>query len=270
MQKIGAMRIRELPTHAEHSGHTRGVRLTTWNLKDCPTPQGARGQRIEDVMAQFKADITLLTEVHADWAIAGQAMAMSPQRRGYDRQNRHAGVHSTLPMERLEIRDEHPAEEESLCLVRVKTADSGISSVLVACSVMPWRGASRWWSGLREVSNGEGLAPQFTAVLQHHVRSIVAARLPKEPVIWGGDFNQELNGPIAAGSVEGRAELLKAFERLNLKPLTMKSRHLMSKLGSIDHLAVSSGWMTWGEPVVRGEAGAHFPSDHALYEVEGT
>jgi len=43
----------------------------------------------------------------------------------------------------------------------------------------------------------------------------------------------------------------------------------MPELDSIDHLVVSRGWMTCGEPVVHGEPGADFPSDHALYVVEG-
>ena len=90
---------------------------------------------------------------------------------------------------------------------------------------------------------------------------------PNEPVVWVGDFNQELTGLNTAGTAEGRREL-DAFKRLGFEPLTMNSRHLMSELGSICHLAVSSGWMTWGEPVVHGEPRADFPSDHALYVVE--
>lgn len=244
------------------------MRLATWNLKECPTPQGARGQRIREMLADFNADITLFTEVHADWTMDDQAVPVSPLRVGYRRQHRLAGVHSSLPLDRLEGQDHHPAEE-ALCLVRVKTPESPTHSVLVACSVMPWRGAAKWWSGLREISKGEGLAPQFSTVLQHHVGRIDAERLPNEPVVWGGDFNQELSGPIKAGTVEGRAELSDTFKLLELEPLTMNSRHLVCELSSIDHLAVSSDWMTWGEPEVHGRSGTDFPSDHALYEVEG-
>ena len=86
--------------------------------------------------------------------------------------------------------------------------------------------------------------------------------------MWGGDFNQELCGPIKAGTVEGRRELLDAFKQLDVEPLTMNSRHLMPELSSIDHLAVSRGWIAWGEPVVHVEPVADFPSDHALYVVE--
>lgn len=141
-------------------------------------------------------------------------------------------------------------------------------SVLVACSVMPWRGGGKSWSRLPEFSKGEGLAPQFSAVLQHHVGRIEAERREDEPLVWGGDFNQELSGPIKAGTVEGRRELLDAFERLDVEPLTMNSGHLMPELSCIDHLAISRGWMAWGEPVVHVEPVTDFPSDHAFYVVE--
>ena len=109
------------------------------------------------------------------------------------------------------------------------------------------------------MAKGEGHAPQFSAILQHHLSRIKAARLLDEPVIWGGDFNQELTGPITAGTDEGRVELMKAFDGLELDPLTMNSRHLIPGLSSIDHIAVSAGWMTWGELEVHGKTGDGVP-----------
>lgn len=87
-------------------------------------------------------------------------------------------------------------------------------------------------------------------------------------MVWGGDFNQELSGPITAGTIQGRTDLSDAFRQLRLEVLTQNSRHLIPGLSSIDHIAVSPGWMTWGNLAVRGEQGTDFPSDHALYEVE--
>jgi len=244
------------------------MRLATWNLKLCPAPQSQRGQRISQLLAHDGDSIMLLTEVHANWGIATPHSSISPQRSGYERQHRLAGVFSSLPHDRLEGPSDHVAEEEALCLVRVKTPDSAAQSVLVACSVMPWRGAAKWWSGLEEASKGEGLAPQFSAVLAHHVSRIKSARRRDEPVIWGGDFNQELSGPISAGTIQGRDDLSEAFKLFGLEVLTMSSRHLAPGLSSIDHLAVSPDWMTWGDLVVHGKQGTDFPSDHALYEVE--
>ena len=99
--------------------------------------------------------------------------------------------------------------------------------------MLPWRGAAQSWSGLRKASNGEGLAPQFSAVLQHHVGRIEEERRENEPVVWGGDFNQKLSGSIKAGTAERRSELLDAFKQLDLEPLTVHSRHLVPELGRI-------------------------------------
>lgn len=44
----------------------------------------------------------------------------------------------------------------------------------------------------------------------------------------------------------------------------------VSELSAIVHLAVSRGWMSWGEPLVEVEPVADFPSDHAVYGVAGT
>jgi endonuclease/exonuclease/phosphatase family metal-dependent hydrolase len=109
-----------------------------------------------------------------------------------------------------------------------------------------------------------GLAPQFSAVLQQHVGRIEAALRENEPVVWGGDFNQDM-----AGSAKGQRELLDAFKRLDLEPLTMNSRHLVPERGSIDHLAVSLGCLKWSEPAVQGQPGGSFSSDHAFHLVDG-
>ena len=96
----------------------------------------------------------------------------------------------------------------------------------------PWRGSARPWSGLREASKGEGHPPQFSAVLQHHLSRIKAARLTDEPVVWGGDFNQELSGPITAGTIQGRTDLSHAFKGLGVDVLTENSRRLIPGLAA--------------------------------------
>ena len=97
----------------------------------------------------------------------------------------------------------------------------------------------------------------------------------EEPLIWGGDFNQELRdlaperkaaGYRLAGTVRGIERLREAFERFGLRPLTANSEHLDQNSPSIDHIAVS-------EPLWRAEASVYRPhhedgrllSDHAAY-----
>ena len=88
------------------------MRLATWNLKSCPAPQSARGHHIGEILSTVKSDITLLTEVHADWVMeGGHAVKISPNRPGYKRQQRLAGVQSTFVLEQLEGSNDHPGEE---------------------------------------------------------------------------------------------------------------------------------------------------------------
>jgi endonuclease/exonuclease/phosphatase family metal-dependent hydrolase len=167
---------------------------------------------------------------------------------------------------------DRPAAEESLCLARVGLPESAPArSVLVACSVLPWKGAGKWWPGLPE----RYLNDQQEFVLEHHLHRIAEARDGDEPILWGGDFNQELvdlqperkaAGYRLAGTVAGIDRLRAAFERLGLRPLTKNSEHLDPDAPTIDHLAVS-------EPLARGAAEVYRPSyehgtlmsDHAAY-----
>ncbi|WP_157937012.1 endonuclease/exonuclease/phosphatase family protein [Geodermatophilus chilensis] len=167
---------------------TSTVRIGIWNLKLCPTSTSERGQAIAAWMDAQGVDVWLLTEVHRDWGSRGTSFVVSPPR-GIDKEKRWAGIETAVPLGELHTAGgaEH-AGEEGLVLARLAL---GESSVLVVCSVLPWRGAGDYWPGLPS-----GQAAQFRYVLDHHVARIEAERLPGEPLIWGGDFNQRLTAPF--------------------------------------------------------------------------
>jgi hypothetical protein len=220
------------------------------------------------------ADNWLMTEVHRDWGWASGFWAVSPRRGGETADTkRWAGIQTRLRMTQLhDCPTDRPPAEESLCLARVHLPDGAAArSVLVACSVLPWGGAGKWWPDLPE----KYLNDQQEFVLEHHLHRIADARDGNEPVIWGGDFNQELRDLTPerkaaryrlAGTVAGIDRLHTAFARFGLRPLTTKSPHLNPDAPSIDHLAVS-------EPLAREEADVYRPhyehgtfvSDHAAY-----
>jgi endonuclease/exonuclease/phosphatase family metal-dependent hydrolase len=146
--------------------------------------------------------------------------------------------------------------------------------VLVACSVLPWRGAARYWPGIPE----KDLLAQQAFILEHHMNRIDAAWDREEPIVWGGDFNQELRnlsperrtaGYGLAGTVAGIEQLSDAFGRFGLRPLTVDSEHLNPDAPTIDHLAVS-------ERAARENSVVHRPtyesgtllSDHAAYTAD--
>jgi endonuclease/exonuclease/phosphatase family metal-dependent hydrolase len=97
----------------------------------------------------------------------------------------------------------------------------------------------------------------------------------EEPIVWGGDFNQELRDLTPerkalhyrlAGTTRGIERLRGAFDLFGLTPLTEASEHFDPASPAIDHLAVTSR-------LARDRAGVWRPhyrhgyelSDHAAY-----
>jgi hypothetical protein len=240
------------------------VRIGTWNLKLCPTSESVRGQAIASWMEAQAAGIWFLTEVHRDWAPQVGRLEVSPPRGVAPENKRWAGIQTALPLRELRTAsDLQHAGEEGLCLARL-VLDGG-STVLAACSVLPWRGAGQYWRGLPA-----GQLAEFGHVLDHHVARIHAERADGEPLIWGGDFNQPLHGPFHGATTTGAALLREAFAKLDLVALTEHSEHLNPKTFAIDHLAVSRDLAVEG-PL----AAVHRPawdggqlSDHAAYTAE--
>jgi len=199
------------------------TRIATWNLRGCPSPWYAKGAEVARWQEKLSADIWLLTEVHADWNSSSGCVTVSPTRGSGPKSKRWAGIQTHLPIEPLYAGSVSvPAAEESLSLARVEIPASS-SSMLVACSVLPWGGAAKWWPGLP----AKYLNDQQTFILEHHMNRIADAWDEEEPIVWGGDFNQELRdltperkaaGYRLAGTVPGTDRLRDAFERLGLRP----------------------------------------------------
>ncbi len=207
------------------------MRIGTWNLDRCPSSTSEKGQEVAARLDELKADLWLLTEVHRDWDPRGGTFVVSrPRSFDPDAPKRWAGIETSLPLTAIPSQGGH-AGEEGLVLARVEVDGR---DVLVACSVLPWRGAEEYWSGLPD-----GHIAQFDSVLQHHVERIQTERREDEPLIWGGDFNQALQRPVYGGTVEGMVALQSAFESLGLVVLTADAEHRNGHMRSIDHLAVS-------------------------------
>jgi hypothetical protein len=240
------------------------VRIGTYNLRLCPESSSPRGQAIAAWMQSQAVDVWLLTEVHRDWTSGKERLVVAAERGAAPAWKRWSGIETDLQLGELRTSGESShAGEEGLVLARLQL-DAG-SSVLIAGSVLPWKDAGQYWPGLPP-----GQVAEFRHVLDHHVARISAERLEGEPLIWGGDFNQQLTPPFWFTTPDGAQALRAAFEGLDLVPLTERAEHLNGTSHAVDHLAVSRELIT-GEQIAEVHRpdwnGGHL-SDHAAYTAE--
>jgi len=220
----------------------------TWNL-DTGQPQKHRAAQRD--WLRDNADLWLVTEVHLaavdgnDPAVLSDAIPGMPQRYW-------SGIVSQWPLQ--DIRSGQP----TLALARAHTP---FGTLLVASSVLPWRGAGSYWPS----GPGTTYEERFSATLATHREAIAHHASPDEGVIWGGDFNQALAGGETVGSLKGREGLLDAFRSLGLEATTAKCPARQPTSYSIDHIAAPPEWV--GESSahdVHTREGTHL-SDHPAY-----
>jgi hypothetical protein len=127
-------------------------------------------------------------------------------------------------------------------------------------SILPWRA-----SGQPELWGGTTHASKMRATLSH-----LESCLRNRRLVWGGDWNQALQGPEYAGSNAGREALHQTLRRLDLVALTRTLPHCLGGLSSIDHIAVPTGWAVTGSERVEARTGDRRLSDHDMYVVAVT
>lgn len=210
------------------------MRIGTWNMAGRMTLEHVT------VLGRHDVDIWLLTEVARDLDAAYL---------GYDVVScsevpMQEGKHFAAVLSRVwgsALPSPHGA-----------TAAARVAELDVWCSVLPWRSASGDpWSG-------EGQSGKVEAAL-----AVLGARATG-PQVWGGDWNQELEGPVVAGCAAGRTGVEELLARWSLD---VPTRALLHQRGgaSIDHVAVRTPPMT-----VRSETRVRAGglSDHDAYVVE--
>lgn len=227
------------------------IRIGVWNLDSSQPLKSRVAQRAWLVEA---ADVWLLTEVH-DAAVDGLDCGCSAPVAGIPRLS-WAGVLSARP-----VVDRPVPRHPTLALARIALAEDFVA--LFASSVLPWRGAGRYWPA----EDPGPYRERFHGVLAEHQRIISSEAGGGMPVVWGGDFNQELDGPYRAGTAEGRDAVLEAFDRLGLVALSRPTGAGEEGARAIDHIAVPRSWecgsLTEALPNREGRP----LSDHFSYQV---
>lgn len=215
------------------------MRIGTWNLAGRWTPAH------HEFLVQMDCEVLLLTEVSERLELPGYAGHVTVDLMAARR--RWAGVFSRSDL--VPLPDPHPA-----------SAMARVDGVTFCSTILPWKGVERrppWIDG------------NHAAKTQHAVDALLAA-LPKDDLVWGGDWNHALQGREWAGSNGGREFIAKALVELDLQVPTAGLGHPIDGLLSIDHIAVAqSASVTQVEHVPATREGARL-SDHDAYVVQLT
>jgi hypothetical protein len=209
------------------------VRIGTWNLEGKWSPDHLALMDSED------CDVWLLTEVHVDAAIPGMQIHRTAEL---------MGPHKTWAAI-ASIADADPQPDPHRA-----TALAHVDGLRLMSSVLPWRSCGPSWPG-------STLAEKQRATLETlrvHIN---------EATIWGGDWNQALEGTDYVGTHDGRDQII---ELIATSCLFVPTRSLGSaKRGqrSIDHLAVPMGWDVHGAYRVPAEIDGNRLSDHDAYVI---
>jgi hypothetical protein len=186
-----------------------------------------------------ECDVWLLTEVHAKASLGGMQIYSTGELMGLGKS--WAAVLSRADAEAQ--LDPHRAT----ALVRIEGFD-------FMTSVLPWRSCGPSWPG-------SNLAEKMRITLDQLQGHISAT------TVWGGDWNQALEGREFVGTLAGRRRLLDMVEAAGL---SVPTRSLSSRTPghrSIDHIAVPVTWEVHSAYRVRAEVDGRRLSDHDAYVI---
>jgi hypothetical protein len=179
-------------------------------------------QGSQDFLMKADCDVWLLTEVNESVELPGYAMHRGQERMAA---RRHwAAVFSRTSL--TPQPDPH-----------VASAAAVIGGITYCSSILPWRssGGDPTWPGAEPPRN-------LHSGRTRHAVEVLLRRLPRQDLVWGGDWNHALSGDEWAGTKGGRAHVLAAVEELGLKVSTADLPHRLEGLLSIDHIGVPTSW----------------------------
>ena len=209
------------------------MRIGTWNL------EGKWSSRHLALLQGQECDVWLLTEVPLEASVPGMTVHYTAQAMGP--RKAWAGIFSSLDLTTQP--DPHPA-----------TAMAHCEGSRLMSSVLPWRACGPSWDGAT-------LAEKMSAAL-----SSLREHIDKT-TIWGGDWNQALEGRDYVGSAGGRNQLLKLVNDSQLSVPTSTLASASRGHRSIDHIAVPINWDVTGAHRLEAAVDGQRLSDHDAYVV---
>ena len=209
--------------------------IASWNLNR-EVRDGA-----EELLLGAGADVLLLTEAPPHLALTGYHV--TPVGPLMELGQQWASIASRQPLELVE--SPHPA-----------TTVARVGGITFVCSVLPWGSAqgTPW--------RGDGYAERMLDALD----DLDPFLRDQERLVWGGDWNHALEGPLDGSTRRGRDRIDELLTSLGLHAPTRHEPRGVYAINSIDHVAVPDPSATAQHIVA--QAGGRRLSDHDLYVVQ--
>lgn len=235
------------------------MRIATWNLERGGRTRAARPAQ-EETLRELAADVLALTEVPSELRDAPGVVCSPPRR---------AGPHGLESWAAIVGRDVEPVPYEipfqrMAVAARVGQGDAGL---ILYCSVSPWISVASHAPDV--VRAGETSIAAFARVLAEQVEDIRELRRRYgAPVIWAGDFNQTVAGPLWGGSTERRAMLEDALHSLGYAAWNGAAAHASDGMCAVDLICGPSEQRILTQGRIDPRRGEVVMSDHAGYWVD--
>ena len=184
-------------------------------------------------------DVWLLTEVHPSAAIRGMRAFSTVEPMGPDKT--FAAVFGRLAPEG----GIHPHRA---------TACAYIGGVRYLSSVLPWRTCGPTWPGSSQAEK--------QALALEDLRPFI-----DDATVWGGDWNQALEGPDWAGTNAGRSAITELLAEHQLSVPTKSLASASRGQRSVDHIALPVTWDVSSVLRVSANVEGYELSDHDAYVV---
>jgi len=214
----------------------------------------------DEAIRELAADVLALTEPPPSYQPA-PGVVTSPSRRGGALGD---GAWIAIVGHAVECISADIPYERMAAAARVEARDG---TFIVYCSVLPWLAIASHAPEI--VRAGETSLAVFERLLGEQVADIVElGRRHRVPVIWAGDFNQSLAGPIRGGATVRRVLLSRSLASLGYTAWNSESAHASLELCAVDLICGPDDYSIKAQGRLDPRRGDIVMSDHAGYWVD--
>jgi endonuclease/exonuclease/phosphatase family metal-dependent hydrolase len=236
------------------------MKIATWNLQRGGSESVRRAQN--EALRALSADVVALTEPSPSFR-QGDGVVASPALR-----KNASGVESWVAIVGASVEPidfDIPYERMAVAA----RASVGGTRVILYCAVLPWLAVTNHAPDV--VRPGEDSLAAFTRVLAEQCADVAELRNRfGDLVVWAGDFNQTLVGPLWGGSEARRALLEKALASIGYVAWNDAAAHAKPEMHAVDLICGPADCSVAAQGRIDPRRDGVVMSDHAGYWVDLT